>query len=485
MWLLTIEDDEGTTSYHRLSREQCAVGRSPDNDVVLSQLDVSRRHARLERGEGAWVVVDEASDNGTFVNGRAIGEPTRLGLDDVLQIGGYRLSFSEGDHANAPTPAPRYVPPARLRVLAGPAAGTEHVFARDEIVTLGRSDDCSVRLLHANIVGVHAMVQPLPGGRYEVVDTSGYGVYVNGRALVRKVLEGGDAINIGGVALLRYLEPRQAFDPRFDGVAPGGVLPPLGAPEAEASPRGDAVAVAADGRFEAVGPRAVPSAGPEPASFRAARDEGVRVGALPAPGALAGAAGAGVVAGAGADAARPWWPLADVEGPDSGGSPATGPSAAPAKTGAAPAPKGSPWSGPAGRRERARLVTLSLLAMALGLASAALLTRHEAGETLAAKPEGVDVDVGVAAATGRSSPAASAFGATAASALDATAEARAIERPDGAAAAGPVDAPAAAPSGASARAPNRPPTSVRGGDVAWSRKQHCWKQEGGPCAEQR
>ncbi len=60
MWLLSVEDDQGLTTYTRLDGERCSLGRAPDADVVLDERNISRKHARLERrGEGEWVFVDE------------------------------------------------------------------------------------------------------------------------------------------------------------------------------------------------------------------------------------------------------------------------------------------------------------------------------------------------------------------------------------------------------------------------------------------
>jgi FHA domain/zinc-ribbon domain len=68
------------------------IGRSPDCDVFLDDVTVSRRHAEVEPGEGGYVIRDLGSLNGTFVNRRRI-ESTRLSADDEVQIGKYRMTF--------------------------------------------------------------------------------------------------------------------------------------------------------------------------------------------------------------------------------------------------------------------------------------------------------------------------------------------------------------------------------------------------------
>jgi FHA domain len=217
MWLLSVEDDQGLTTYTRLDGERCSLGRAPDSDVVLDERNISRKHARLERrGERGWVFVDEGSANRSYLNSRPVRGAVPFGPDDLIYVGSYRLTLQPLARASLPAPPPRYVVPARLRVLAGPGAGAEHLIRRNEIVTLGRNDDCTLPFLHEDVAGLHAMLCPLAGGHYEIVDKCGLGVRVNGRRLRRTVLEGGDAIGIAGVVLLRYFEPGQTADPRLE-----------------------------------------------------------------------------------------------------------------------------------------------------------------------------------------------------------------------------------------------------------------------------
>lgn len=79
------------SAVHRPS-ELIRIGRAPDNDIVLSDLLVSRRHAELHRTPGGFLVVDLATHNGTFVNGRRVSHaPLQSG--DLLSIGHHQLIF--------------------------------------------------------------------------------------------------------------------------------------------------------------------------------------------------------------------------------------------------------------------------------------------------------------------------------------------------------------------------------------------------------
>jgi hypothetical protein len=78
----SFQPDEGTT----------LIGRSPECDVFLDDVTVSRRHAELVRDGGTFTIRDLGSLNGTYVNRRRI-ESAVLENDDEVQIGKYRLSF--------------------------------------------------------------------------------------------------------------------------------------------------------------------------------------------------------------------------------------------------------------------------------------------------------------------------------------------------------------------------------------------------------
>ncbi|MFL5933236.1 MAG: FHA domain-containing protein [Gaiellaceae bacterium] len=74
--------------------ERTTIGRSPDNDIFLDDVTVSRKHAVLVHKEEAFFIEDQGSLNGTFLNRRRI-ESGRLENGDELQIGKYKLSFLE------------------------------------------------------------------------------------------------------------------------------------------------------------------------------------------------------------------------------------------------------------------------------------------------------------------------------------------------------------------------------------------------------
>ncbi len=75
-----------------LETERVTVGRSPDCEIFLDDVTVSRKHAVLVRSGDGFTIADEGSLNGTFVNRKRV-ENAELEDGDELQIGKYRLTF--------------------------------------------------------------------------------------------------------------------------------------------------------------------------------------------------------------------------------------------------------------------------------------------------------------------------------------------------------------------------------------------------------
>lgn len=81
------------------------IGRGLDNDIVLTDIAVSRKHFDLRNDGGSWVIVDRGSGNGTVVNGNLEDNPFMLANGDVIEIGNttFRFDFR--------APEPIEVPP--------------------------------------------------------------------------------------------------------------------------------------------------------------------------------------------------------------------------------------------------------------------------------------------------------------------------------------------------------------------------------------
>lgn len=74
--------------------ERSTIGRSPEADVFLDDVTVSRKHALVVKRKDGLYIDDLGSLNGTYVNRRRV-ESHKLIEGDELQIGKYKLTFLE------------------------------------------------------------------------------------------------------------------------------------------------------------------------------------------------------------------------------------------------------------------------------------------------------------------------------------------------------------------------------------------------------
>lgn len=81
-----------------LMGEIVTIGRNPECDLFLDDVTVSRKHARIVIDPDGFMIEDEGSLNGTYVNRRRI-ERHQLFDGDELQIGKFKLAFLEQRHA--------------------------------------------------------------------------------------------------------------------------------------------------------------------------------------------------------------------------------------------------------------------------------------------------------------------------------------------------------------------------------------------------
>jgi hypothetical protein len=106
--------------------DQVSIGRRHSADLVFDwDHQVSRLHARLERVEEDWTLVDDGlSRNGTFVNGERIHGRRRLSDGDTLRFGSTTVTFRSpqaevvaGTAIAGEGPATVELSPAQRRVL--------------------------------------------------------------------------------------------------------------------------------------------------------------------------------------------------------------------------------------------------------------------------------------------------------------------------------------------------------------------------------
>ncbi|MFO0682608.1 MAG: FHA domain-containing protein [Sandaracinus sp.] len=232
MFKLLIADDEGKTTVVPLVRDEITIGRKEGNTIRLTERNVSRKHAKLRRSNGAFVLEDLTSYNGVKVNGKKIAAETSLKPGDQILIGDYQLALQlDGDTASAtlpeqtapsaavaPTevvtamisaPAPSMGPPARFVMMSPPAPGAEYALSRERM-RIGRAEDLEIWVNHRSISREHAEVVN-EGGRLIIKDlASANGLRVNGAETKSHELRPGDVVELGQVRF-RFVPAGEAF----------------------------------------------------------------------------------------------------------------------------------------------------------------------------------------------------------------------------------------------------------------------------------
>ena len=187
-----------------------AIGRTPENDIVIDNLSVSRQHARIEVGAEGPVIRDHSSTNGLMIDGRSVNEAL-IESGMTIQIGKHILSF-EAEAANSPasgvSTANAYEPTIQrtsTHRLPNPAKLTESHTGGDReylidtaVFLIGKSDIADVHLEGMLVSEFHAEIN-FEENEHRLSHLAGRRkVTVNGETISECVLQDGDAIEIAG-----------------------------------------------------------------------------------------------------------------------------------------------------------------------------------------------------------------------------------------------------------------------------------------------
>ncbi len=100
--LLIVQHGPNVGARFLLDAPRVTAGRSPDADIFLDDVTVSRKHADFIGEGGDYAVRDVGSLNGTYLNRTRIDETSPLRDGDEVQIGKYRLTYHPSPNRPAP-----------------------------------------------------------------------------------------------------------------------------------------------------------------------------------------------------------------------------------------------------------------------------------------------------------------------------------------------------------------------------------------------
>ena len=238
--LLIFDENKRLIQEFDLSKAEITIGREPGNDLIISQVQVSRRHARLYRQAGQWLIENLSQANPVMLNGYPLTGPTPLFNGGQFQLGLFTAQLMPGGSATQllggsakpvavapPNSAPAFVAPPSASSGPVPALAPDPsgpvqqekktVFMSDEFEalliveyldkkeeyqltklrhTLGRDPDNDIAIPISTISRLHAVLNRTPNG-YSIVDqNSTNGLLYKGNRVQEQTLDDGDVVRI-------------------------------------------------------------------------------------------------------------------------------------------------------------------------------------------------------------------------------------------------------------------------------------------------
>jgi len=95
---LQFLNGELSGGFRQLAPPGISLGRETDNDVQMLIGGVSRYHAKIEFSNGAWLLRDLGSTNGTKINGEKLSSPKPIKIGDIIIMGDQTMRIvSDGE----------------------------------------------------------------------------------------------------------------------------------------------------------------------------------------------------------------------------------------------------------------------------------------------------------------------------------------------------------------------------------------------------
>ncbi|MBL4635191.1 MAG: FHA domain-containing protein [Kofleriaceae bacterium] len=95
MFVVTVYEPGGEYYSLVFEKHEVSIGRTEDNDIVLNDDSVSQRHGRISLRGGKFILVDNNSTNGIYVNDCKVSAPMMITGPDDIQIANFVLQLSK------------------------------------------------------------------------------------------------------------------------------------------------------------------------------------------------------------------------------------------------------------------------------------------------------------------------------------------------------------------------------------------------------
>ncbi|MBW1807540.1 MAG: FHA domain-containing protein [Deltaproteobacteria bacterium] len=170
------------------------IGRDPSCELLLDNLSVSRRHAKLSWDRGQFIIEDLGSANWTVLAGKPIKRST-LSFTDRVKLGKFELNLSE---------AKERLDPESTIIMSGDddvslayLVGENISIPLNQEITIGKAIGVDLRAEGFWVRPIHARIKPEAEGTFRVVCTGNLKIMVNGKKVQSSYLRYGDQIVLG------------------------------------------------------------------------------------------------------------------------------------------------------------------------------------------------------------------------------------------------------------------------------------------------
>lgn len=207
-------------------RARTRIGRGNDNDIVVDDPTVSRRHATINYASGAFEITDTGSIAGTRLGEVSVVADARIKSGDVIRIGETEMAFASGRsdatmsrdgnerdiqsvESTLHMDLKEQIPSIWLAVIDGPDMGqTKQI--NNGVTVIGRGEDCDLQLTDAKVSRRHAGLITSEGSISLFDLGSSSGTLLNGTEVEGKELDTGSVLKLGNTQLALVAVARKA-----------------------------------------------------------------------------------------------------------------------------------------------------------------------------------------------------------------------------------------------------------------------------------
>jgi pSer/pThr/pTyr-binding forkhead associated (FHA) protein len=213
---------------YEIDKPSIRIGRREGNDIKIDNLAVSGNHAKIQKVDNSYIIVDLKSTNGTFVNRKKVVQ-AKLRHKDEITIGKHTLIFEdetqaglEEEHGEVTEPGETIFVPAEEETkgmgrvptteeiekiatvsIIGETSGPSEIRLIKKLTIIGKRDDADIRLKGVFAPKTAAFINKKPSGYSIIPSEEKIHIKINGETISRQTeLSDGDVIEIGSLKMV-------------------------------------------------------------------------------------------------------------------------------------------------------------------------------------------------------------------------------------------------------------------------------------------